>query len=159
MSLTSSVISSATTNNLTVEEQARCRVPLFAHQVVGVNKLLNHPAFAIFDSMGLGKTATVIVTAQVLFERNQIDQVLVLAPVTVRSVWSHPELGELAKHLWDGLPAIVTEYHARTKTWPWSEPAARRLTIIVTNYDYARNPERLKELSAWCSDLHATGAR
>src|SRR5678816_1878583 len=87
----------------------------YAHQLIGISKLTEMRYFALFDEMGAGKTKQVIDAAQILFEHNIIDRVIVVAPVAVRSVWYDPELGELKKHLWPDVPVWVTEYHARRR--------------------------------------------
>jgi hypothetical protein len=117
------------------------------HVKVGAAALLTHPYFALFDEMGAMKSAQVIIAAQMLFEQGVIDNVVVVAPASVRTgVWFDPELGELSRHLWDDLPSTVTEFHARVRSWthgPEIAPAARRLQWIVTNYEFVRPVERL----------------
>lgn len=128
-----------------------CRVPPFLHQEVGIAKLVRDPHVGLFDSMGLGKTAQSIIAAQLLFLSGQIDKVIVVAPASVRDVWFNRELGELAKHLFLDVPATVTEYHARSRTWVWGHPTeTKRLRWVITNYDFIRNPTRLYDLAVWC---------
>lgn len=129
----------------------RCKLKPFAHQVVGIEALVNKPIFALFDEPGAGKTLQEIVSAQILFHRNALDRVIVICPASVRNVWADPELGELAKHLWDETPAIVTEYHARVRQWAHGPTEAQRqLRWVITNYDFIRSDARLSELLPLC---------
>lgn len=140
-------------------ELPRSRLKPFAHQLVGVEALVDdvrpetgriYPGcFFIADEPGAGKTKQVIDAAQVLFERDLIDQVMVIAPSEARIVWSDPEIGELAKHLWSGLPATVTEHHQKLRTWIWGpiEPR-RRLRFIVTNYEFVRSKKQVDQFTA-----------
>ena len=98
----------------------------------------------------MGKTKQVIDAACFLFEHGVIDRVIVLTPASVRGVWFHKELGELAKHLWESIPATITEYHAKSRAWAWGPESQRRLQWTVTNYDFIRNSVRLRELEKGC---------
>lgn len=129
---------------------SRCRLVPFAHQVEGVEQLVRHPFFALFDEMGAGKSKQVIDAAQVLYSRLLIDRVIIIAPAAVRAVWYDPELGELKKHLWESIPARITEYHARNRSWIWGEQPA--LHWIVTNYELVRQDEWMSPLLKYCSE-------
>jgi len=125
----------------------RCRFRPWAHQVIGIKKLLENPYFALFDEMGAGKTLQVIAAAQLLFLARIIDHVIVVAPAATRLVWYDPELGELAKHLWEELPSQITLYHGKWRTWKWiPQFANRRLYWTITNYEYLRNKKHLEPL-------------
>jgi SNF2 family DNA or RNA helicase len=133
---------------------ARCRLPPFAHQRADTATLVSEPPYLFITSeMRTGKTKIVIDGAQILFELNKIDTVIVVAPAPVRDVWCDPDLGELRKHLWLDLPARVVEYHARIKGWNWGPvgTAKRVLQWIVTNYEYIRSGDRLDELMPFAS--------
>lgn len=133
---------------------SRCKLAPFAHQREGIRVLCEKPTFALFDEMGVGKTLQTIVAAQILYERNIIDRVIVIAPAAVRSVWFDPELGELKKHLWDGLPASVLEFHSKVRTWQQGpvNPQSRHLQWVITNYEFIRSKQRLEQLKVWCSN-------
>lgn len=119
---------------------AQMRMKPYDHQLEGMKCLIERPVFALFDEPGAGKTKQVIDPAQILFFENVIDTVIVLAPASVRTVWTDAELGELKKHLWENTPATITEYHQKIRRWRHGpENAKRRLTFIVTNYDFIRN--------------------
>lgn len=128
---------------------SRARRKPYAHQQTGVERLvpLQEPekgrvfpgCLILADEMRLGKTKQIIDTAQVLFERGELVRVIVVAPSNVRDVWYDPELGEIAKHRWEGLPTLVTEYHSRIRQWSADAEADKPyLTWIVTNYEYIR---------------------
>lgn len=117
------------------------------HQIDGVEALLSNPYFAIFDEMGAGKTKQGIDAAQVLFIRGLIDNVMVVCPAPVRSVWVEPELGEITKHGWKTLRHDVWEFHSKGVKWAKAlSESIPGLNWTVTNYDYMRNEERLDEL-------------
>lgn len=114
---------------------SRCRLPPFQHQIEDVAWLLDKPYALIASEMRTGKSATVILAAQFLFERDAIDRLVVVAPSPVRDVWFDRMLGELAKHLWADLAATVVEYASgRLRQWRSGPEAVRRLECWVTNY-------------------------
>jgi hypothetical protein len=143
---------------------SRSKVKPYAHQVVGVEALvrLNDPStgriypgcFFLADEMGIGKSKQVCDAAQVLFEQGLIDRVIVIAPASVRAVWQDPELGEWKKHLWETTPAVITEYHARSRAWE-TEAAKNlktgKLQIIISNYEFIRAKHRLDALLPFCT--------
>lgn len=130
---------------------SRCRLTPFRHQVFGIEKLLEQPAFGLFDEMGAGKTKQVIDAAQILFEREIIDRVLIVSPAAVRSVWFDETFGELRKHLWEGMPACVLELHAKPRVWGELDKSKKRLFWFITNYEFVRSKERLPEILPLCS--------
>jgi SNF2 family DNA or RNA helicase len=131
----------------------RSRRTPYAHQIVGVDWLVDlvRPeegrvlpgGLLVADEMRLGKTKQVIDAAQVLFERDEIDTVIVVAPNSVRDVWYDPEMGEIVKHSWMGAQAEVTEYHQKCRTWLWTRnggPESKRtLKWLITNFDFIRS--------------------
>lgn len=147
---------------------SRARLKPYDHQAYGVEWLVDllRPeegrvlpgGLMLADEMGAGKTKQSIDAAQVLFDRDEIDRVLVIAPSPVRSVWFDSETGELQKHLWLDVEASVTEYHARIRKWHWSgrvyqpndqrdfKPRSRRLDWIITNYEFVRSASRYQRL-------------
>jgi SNF2 family DNA or RNA helicase len=122
------------------------RIPPYAHQEVGVQALVSHPFFALFDEMGAGKSKQVVDAALLLAVRNIINRVIIVCPAPVRSVWSDPELGELKKHLWYSVPSRVIEFHARRRQWDFGPLGDARLKWIVTNYDFIRRTDHLAQL-------------
>lgn len=127
----------------------RCRTAPYDHQKLGVVKLLQEPAFALFDQVGAGKSKQVIDAACALYEAGKIDTLLVVCPAAVRSVWADPDpvLGEVAKHVWDWRIATISEYHRKTKRLP----VGMSLQVVVTNYEFLRRAERLDPLIEWAS--------
>ena len=128
-------------------------VGLFEHQFTGVEELVKWNdiergrtlggCYFLTDEMGLGKTRQIIDAAQVLFLRNEIDQVLVVCPASVRDVWYEEDGGELSKYLWYDLAAQVIEFHQKDRGWNWEPRAAgKALRFYVTNYDYVRSRKR-----------------
>jgi len=121
----------------------------YEHQVTGIEKITQMPYLLLGDEMRLGKSAQVIHAAQVLFERGELDTVIVICPASVRGVWFDPELGEIAKHHWPGLPIFVQEFHQRTREWEASyDPTKPFLRWVVTNYEWIRYGLKRKS-SGW----------
>lgn len=127
-------------------DPARFQTKPFDHQIEAVEKILQNPYFGNFSEMGTGKTKVTIDAAQILFERDAIDQVLVITPASVRAVWYDPEFGELRKHIWEGTSGLVMEYHSTEKGWRYGSKAKREILWIVTNYDFIRREDRLRDL-------------
>jgi SNF2 family DNA or RNA helicase len=128
------------------------KVKPLAHQLVGIDALLKHKAFALFDEMGVGKSAQVINAACILAERGEIDTVVVVCPASVRSVWCDAEIGEIKKHSW--LSSHVFEFHEKLKCI-WSEEGncigsgdswVGCLDWVITNYEWLRGGSHLLEL-------------
>jgi len=134
---------------------SRCRLPPYKHQIEGVERLVKQSYFALWCEMGSGKTKQVIDAAQVLTTMGIIDHVVVICPAAVRSVWMDPELGEISKHAWVNMPIKVTEYHAQTRSWEWftkidGKKVEPKLFFTISNFDFVRSKDRLKELLKKC---------
>jgi SNF2 family DNA or RNA helicase len=133
---------------------SHCRLPPFDHQRVGVEAIVAHPFFALFDEPGAGKTKQAIDAACLLFGAGLIDRVIVIAPASVKSVWYDPDLGELKRHLFADLPAIVQEQSARRRnSWTHGPEGANRFPIVVTNYELIRGGK------AWLQQLLDSATR
>jgi SNF2 family DNA or RNA helicase len=130
------------------------RLPPTAHQLVGIEKLVAHPVFALFDVPGTGKSKQIIDASQILYLSGTIDRVVVVCPSSVRDVWFDEQLGELAKHLWTTVPNLITEYHARRRQWKSGPESDHPLKWVITNFDFIRergdNMDRLKFLLRYC---------
>jgi SNF2 family DNA or RNA helicase len=136
------------------------RIQPYVHQVEGIRRLVERVepeigrvlpgCFALFDEPGIGKSKQVVDAVERLYSQGQIDTVIVVAPAYLRRlVWWHPELGELAKHLWNGVPARVNEYHQRKNAeWFWINQVdiskqSLKLAWYVTNYEFIRQERHL----------------
>jgi SNF2 family DNA or RNA helicase len=136
----------------------RARLEPYAHQIIGVEKIVENPFFFLADEMGAGKTKQTIDSAQVLAEMGLIDTVVIVAPAAVRAVWFDPELGELAKHLWAKFPCTITEYHSQSVSWDWfrkfeGQDYKSKLHWFITNYDFIRSSKgaHLSKLLKYCT--------
>lgn len=121
----------------------------FRHQVADTSSLVERPYFGLFAEMGTGKTKTTIDAACELRSQGKIDCVLVVAPASVRGVWSKrdddPELmGEIQKHSW--LRNCVVDYHSQVKTL-WQDPGEVELYWFVTSYEFIRNVDHRVDLA------------
>jgi SNF2 family DNA or RNA helicase len=126
---------------------SRWKTKPFDHQVEGVRFLANREYAANFDEMGAGKSKQTDDTACTLYDNDQIDTVVVVCPAQVLSTWKNPEWGEIAKHVWQ--PSWIGEYSPRHPTLftPSQRESAKRLYWVVTNYEFIRNPTRLRQLT------------
>lgn len=137
---------------MTTPDWSRSRLPPFQHQREDTEWLLDKPYAFIASQMRTGKTKVVIDAAQFLFERGDIDRVVVITPAPVRDVWADRTLGEIAKHSFADLPATITEFHARTRTWLHTDiTAERKLDWYVTNFEFIRSKNRLAQLMGVCN--------
>lgn len=128
----------------------QCKLPPYAHQVVGIQKLVDQPYVFLADEMGMGKGLQVIVAVQLLFQQGIIDTMIVVAPACVKSVWFDESLGELKKHLFDSTPVVVTEFHSRLVTWKQGPQSNQPLRIFITNFEYIAAKSRLMQLMPAC---------
>lgn len=131
---------------------SRSRLPPFAHQIEDTDTVIRSPYLLIASDMRTGKSKIVIDAAQFMFEAGVIDKVIVVAPSPVKDVWSDPDIGELHKHLWDGLPARVSTYHERVQTWQQFTTIGKpKLEWLITNYEFIRSKNRLTQLLPYCT--------
>lgn len=120
----------------------------FEHQLHGIRALVEYPVFALFDQMRLGKSKQVVDAACELFERGVIDLMLIVAPASVRPVWTDAADGQIRQHAW--APSVVSEFHrlprssraGARKVWADAPGPASRLEWLVTNYEYVRSVEK-----------------
>lgn len=139
----------------------RCRLPPFNHQREDAQAVIDHPFYFITSEMRTGKTKIVIDAAQFMFEERMIDRVLVIAPAPVRDVWYDKDLGEIAKHSWDTMPAYVQEFHTKSRAWSHKGGGVTALDgsmkimvglhWLVTNYEFVRAKTRLIQLLPFCT--------
>lgn len=137
------------------------RLTPFKHQVEDTETLVASPWLFITSEMRTGKTKICIDGAQFLFIAGVIDRVLVVAPSPVRDVWYDPQIGELHKHLWEGMYARITEFHAVIREWrhapkdaygPFQQYASSPMQWMVTNYEFLRRKPRLTQLLPYCTN-------
>lgn len=123
-------------------DPTRFKTPPFAHQVNGVKALLKHPAFALFDEMGAGKSKQVVDAACALAAAGEIDTVVIVCPASVRCVWLDFEIGEIRKHAW--MPSSAWEFHSKIRRiW---ETGTKGLKWLITNYEFLRSAKNLDKL-------------
>jgi len=134
---------------------SECRLKPYQHQIEALQKLLDHPFFFNASEMGMGKTKVLIDAAQMLFQQNIIDRVVVVCPASVRSVWFDEELGELQKHLWLTVPNKITLYHSKLHQWDFGPHSAVQLRWIITNYDFIRGRDESEKDNEWLQRLKA----
>lgn len=119
---------------------------LYAHQVIGRDRLVASKALLLGDEMRLGKTVQVVTAAEELYRRGLLDRVLVVAPAPARAVWADPDpaIGQVAKFAEE--PTRVLEFKSgRMREWNRGEGKVP-LQWIVTNYELVRVQKRLDTL-------------
>jgi SNF2 family DNA or RNA helicase len=79
-----------------VLDRYKFRLPPYRHQMDALRKSWDKEEFAIFAEMGTGKSKILIDTVSVLYDRGNIDGLLVIAPKGVYKNW---ETIELPKHV------------------------------------------------------------
>lgn len=110
---------------------------LYKHQVVGVDWITRKPYMMLADEPGAGKTLQVIEAAQRMYEAGDIDQVVVVCPPEVRSVWYDREFGQVKQFA--RVPLEMTQYHSKVRTWTDAEQGGRAMRWTVTNYEFLRH--------------------
>jgi hypothetical protein len=126
----------------------------FSHQVEDAETAIAHPYFFITSEMRTGKTKIVIDAAQHMFRLGMIDRVLVVAPAPVRNVWFDQTIGEINKHGWRTIPALVTEFHSKTRRWDsgtFSATKFEQLQWMITNFEFLRSKNRVNQLLPFCT--------
>ena len=137
---------------------SQCRLPPFKHQREDVEWLMNNSFALIASEMRTGKSKIVVDACQFLYREGKIDTVIVVSPAPVRDVWADRTLGEIAKHGWTDVPNRVTYYHAKLRSWASHEAipvegeiaTQKYLEWYVTNFEFLRSKDRLKELLDVC---------
>lgn len=135
---------------------------LYKHQIRGANMALR--AFGALDAktpgggfgelfeMGCGKTLTTIAVAGALYNLGKIDRVLVVAPTSVCSVWTH-DLNQFATFPWEAR-VLLGDKKKRLKAlnelenWPF-----KALRIAVINYESTHRDGIFEALAAYKPDL------
>lgn len=78
---------------VTEEEQAlleKAQYKPFKHQIDAINFTLQHHKWLLLDSMGLGKSGSIIYTAEILHKRGLIDHCLIICGVNaVKENWAN----------------------------------------------------------------------
>lgn len=111
----------------------------FQHQVEGVEFLANRHYGGLLDDMGTGKSKTLVDTACVLWENQEVTDVVIACPAGVKTVWSNLRIGEVAKHCW--VNSIICEWNSASTLVP-THPS--KLIWTVVSYECLR-----KEGNVW----------
>jgi SNF2 family DNA or RNA helicase len=91
--------------------------------------------------MGAGKTKQIIDAACFLYERGEIDTVLIICPAQVKDVWCHPQYSQIIEHSF--IKGCINEFTSKTKG---ISSKSEGLTWVVTSVELLRRPERVREL-------------
>jgi len=121
----------------------KCPKPLWDHQKTGVMALLDNPAYALFDEVGVGKSAQTVTALCAAHEAEDINAAIIVSPAFVRSVWASPDplLGEFVKWVWPMTPYVQHEYAAHNPRLP-KAGSGLSLEVVTTNYEFLRVCER-----------------
>lgn len=121
-------------------DPSRCTAfPPRPYQLVGTQRLLDNPIYGLFWQMRLGKCKAVIDAACTLFDKKELDVLLVVCPAQVKDVWLNPEIGEIKKHGWN-----VQGYNFDAKTEDRIQHPGwfGKNLVIVTSYEFLRQQDR-----------------
>jgi SNF2-related domain/Helicase conserved C-terminal domain len=137
--------------------------PLFKHQQSLYDQTRDAAAWGVLFEQGLGKTAPTIRTAEHLFQRDQIDGVVVVAPNGVHRNWISDELPAHAGVPWRGLDWHSDRGKGQDRaldrlTGPSS--GAKELAWLAITYEGMITPRGRAALIAFAvGDLDAKGRR
>ena len=81
----------------------------YEHQISALQLSHDKENFALFMEMGTGKTKVIIDNAEMLYQKGEIDTVVVICPNSIKSVWEN----EIKVHGPDVDRTVVT-YHSQT---------------------------------------------
>lgn len=123
----------------------------FTHQVHDVEATIRHPYFFITSEMRTGKTKIVIDAVYFLFNLGIIDRVLVVAPAPVRGVWFDNTIGEINKHGWNNVNALISEFHSKVRRWAKKGDGTNELQWMITNFEFLRSKNRVNQLLPFCN--------
>ena len=112
----------------------------YPFQIEGVRWLLEHPEGLLADEMGLGKTMQAILAMRVLFNRGELNRVLVVAPASVGATWER-ELGIWAPEL----TAVRVQGDSTQRDAQWRSAAEVQ---IVSYESLARDIQRPSPVSS-----------
>ena len=105
---------------------------LWAFQSEAVRQGLKHAGFLLWMPTGTGKTPTSLAIVNRRFRRQQVNRVMIIAPLSLVEQWVE------AITRW--LP------HARVVNDPHAPCADDELTFFVAHYEWARTDRQLKQL-------------
>lgn len=110
-----------------VLDRYKFRLPPYRHQMDALRKSWDKEEFAIFAEMGTGKSKILIDTVSVLYDRGNIDGLLVIAPKGVYKNW---ETIELPKHVPEHIVYDVSVWSPST-----SKKQQEKLAVALADDD------------------------
>jgi len=124
-------------------DRYKFRLPPYRHQMDALRKSWDKEEFAIFAEMGTGKSKILIDTVAVLYDRGNIDGLLVIAPKGVYKNW---ETIELPKHVPEHIVYDVSVWSPSTSKKQQEKLAVAladddNLKVLVMNIE-ARSTEK-----------------
>jgi SNF2 family DNA or RNA helicase len=108
-------------------DRYKFRLPPYRHQMDALRKSWDKEEFAIFAEMGTGKSKILIDTVSVLYDRGNIDGLLVIAPKGVYKNW---ETIELPKHVPEHIVYDVSVWSPST-----SKKQQEKLAVALADDD------------------------
>ena len=123
---------------------------LFAHQRVAVRWMLDSKMAFLGDDMGLGKTLSVLATAKALFDADEVDFLLVIAPTSLLRNWQREcsqWVSPLSMLRLPDTKAKRTVFLRKLTTYgpDW-------IDALVVNYEAARLPDVAEALEQVCAE-------
>lgn len=108
-----------------IEQNYEPKTQAFPHQIEAINFIDKHQKVALFDEQGLGKTKIVIEALCWSMRREEIEGVLIVAPMSLLYTWEQ----EVTKHSF--LIPIVLKGSKREKRYKFMTGA----NFYITNYE------------------------
>jgi SNF2 family DNA or RNA helicase len=126
---------------------SRSKFPPYSHQKEGIEALVANPYLAVLDEMGMGKTYQLIYAACLMYERQDIDTVLIICPAQVKSVWASPTFSQIVEHSF--IKGVIHEFTSRTTAIP---NTSRGITWLVCSVEILRQKNHVKTLEILLKD-------
>ena len=128
---------------LSEEEQHAFKMKPFAHQLEAINYGLTHEKWLLLDSMGLGKTNSIIWLAETLKSRGLIEHCFIICGInSLKQNWK----SEIAKFSKES-SVVLGEYTTRNKTVRYRsmEKRAQQLREPIEEFFVITNLESLRD--------------
>lgn len=113
---------------------SRWKTSPWVHQTRGTRLLMQHPRFALFWKMRLGKSKAAIDAFCELADVGEVDTLLLLAPKQVVNVWTDKEVGEMKAHCWKEVVSIQYE----NSDYDLYVPDRPVLTFVAASLEFLR---------------------
>jgi len=133
------------------------KLNLFAHQLKGIEFLIQREGAGLFWEMGVGKSRTALSAARTFFERKgraRIDRVLILSPASVKFAWLE-ELRKLSSESASFDCNIVAykdlKFYCLEVLGALNGNPSSHLPIAIISYSLLQQERHAAKIASWCS--------